>query len=217
MKFSYPVQSNFVIVQRFGENPQDYIPIGMKSHNGWDFSCPIGTPVYATHDGTVWTTSTQADGGLEIAIDTLDGQLRTFYAHMSSFSVAGGQSVKKGDLIGLSGNSGKYTTGPHCHFGVHHISNFSDVEPNNGWNGACDPAPYIRGLTRNLFFGCQGEDVRALQYFLKSKGYLTIPQITMYFGSLTLKAVMAYQKANNISPLLGYCGDKTRQLINNSI
>lgn len=215
MKLKLP--TTYPISQKWGENYSYYSKIGMKGHNGWDFACPIGTPIYATHDGTVWFAGTDESQALEVAIDTLDGQFRTFYGHLSSYSVTPGQQVKQGEQIGLSGNSGKYTTGAHLHFGIHHIRNFSDVSPYNGWNGACDPEPYFNGLTRNLFLGCQGEDVWVLQDFLKRNGFLLINNLTNYFGYATLKAVIAFQKANGLNPSVGFCGEKTRGIINNKL
>ena len=68
---------------------------------------------------------------------------------------------------------------------------------------------------RDLFLGCSGYDVLCLQNFLKARGYLQIEETTEYFGMKTKAAVTAFQKANGISPLLGYCGKQTRGLINN--
>lgn len=204
MKLSLP--TSFPITQKWGENPSYYKTIGLKGHNGWDFGTPIGSPIYATHDGVVNFAGIDPTLSNTVTIDSVDGLFRTFYGHLSSYCVTGGQSVKQGEQIGLSGNSGRYTTGPHLHFGLHHISNYSDVDPNNGWNGACDPAPYFYGITRNLYLGCSGEDVLMLQTLLKSK-------VTGYYGPMTVKAVMQFQKDNGISQL-GIVGPATRTAIN---
>lgn len=214
MKLYRPLDSKFPISQKWGENPAYYNTIGLNGHNGWDYACPVGTPIFAAHDGTVWFAGIDPTLSNTIAIDTTDGLYRTFYAHLSSFSVLNGQSVKCGDQIGLSGNSGRYTTGPHLHFGIHHIKNYSDVDIDNGWNGAVDPLPYFEGLTRNLLLGSQGEDVRVLQDFLKAKGFLTINETTQYFGFATMKSLIAFQRANKLSPAVGFCGNLTRGSIN---
>ncbi len=76
------------------------------------------------------------------------------------------------------------------------------------------------GYTRDLEIGMKGEDVRKLQKFLNANGYL-ITNIgdgspgyeTLYFGSLTQKALITYQKAKGISPAAGYFGPKTRAYV----
>lgn len=87
-----------------------------KMHEGMDFSAPIGTPVYATADGTVRTASRQGLYGNMIEIDHGYSYL-TRYAHLSEIKVRPGQQVHRGDLIGLVGNTGK-STGPHLHYEV---------------------------------------------------------------------------------------------------
>lgn len=85
----------------------------------------------------------------------------------------------------------------------------------NGYNGCVN---FLLPLfTRDLFFGRTGYDVLCLQRFLKKTGYLQIEEPTEFFGKATLGAVMAFQKANGISPIGGYVGVKTRQLINSLI
>lgn len=88
----------------------------MKFHEGMDFSAPVGTPVYATADGTVRTSSWQSAYGNMVEIDH-GFNYTTRYAHLSKLIARPGQSVKRGDLIGLVGNTGK-STGPHLHYEV---------------------------------------------------------------------------------------------------
>lgn len=88
----------------------------VKMHEGMDFTCNIGTPVYATGDGTVCFADWHSGYGNCIDIDHGYNYL-TRYAHLSKISVRNGQSVKRGDLIGLSGDTGK-STGPHVHYEV---------------------------------------------------------------------------------------------------
>ncbi len=88
----------------------------MKFHEGMDFSAPIGTPVYATADGTVSTSSWQSAYGNMIELNH-GYNYTTRYAHLSKLIARVGQSVKRGDLIGLVGNTGK-STGPHLHYEV---------------------------------------------------------------------------------------------------
>ncbi|MDE5555711.1 MAG: M23 family metallopeptidase [Muribaculaceae bacterium] len=87
-----------------------------KFHEGMDFSSPIGTPVYATGDGTVTHGSWKSQYGNLIEIDH-GYNYTTRYAHLSQILVKPGQKVKRGDLIGKVGNTGK-STGPHLHYEV---------------------------------------------------------------------------------------------------
>ena len=89
-----------------------------RPHNGIDFSLPKGTPVYATADGIVKVVKSSFTGyGKRIDIDHGFGY-KTRYAHLDMFNVKKGQKVKRGDIIGYSGNSGK-STAPHLHYEVH--------------------------------------------------------------------------------------------------
>jgi murein DD-endopeptidase MepM/ murein hydrolase activator NlpD len=89
-----------------------------KLHEGIDFSAKIGTPVYATADGTVEYVRTAKEGyGKSIMINHGMGY-KTRYGHLSKFVVKRGEKVKRGQLIGLVGNTGK-STGPHLHYEVH--------------------------------------------------------------------------------------------------
>lgn len=90
----------------------------VKMHAGLDFSAPQGTPIYATADGTVATAGNTGNGyGNHVIIDHGYGY-QTLYGHMVRVKSRRGQRVKRGDLIGYVGNTGK-STGPHCHYEVH--------------------------------------------------------------------------------------------------
>ncbi len=92
-----------------------------KMHYGMDFTAPIGTPVYATGDGTVSEVSGSINShsgfGLLVRIDHGYGY-ETLYGHLNSFNVKRGQKVKRGDVIAYVGNSGG-STAPHLHYEVH--------------------------------------------------------------------------------------------------
>ncbi|MDE6453260.1 MAG: M23 family metallopeptidase [Muribaculaceae bacterium] len=87
-----------------------------KFHEGMDFSAPPGTPVYATGDGRVLSADWNSGYGNLIEIDHGYSYV-TRYAHLSEMLVRPGQSVRRGDLIGRVGNTGK-STGPHLHYEV---------------------------------------------------------------------------------------------------
>ncbi len=87
-----------------------------KLHSGLDISNRIGTPVIATADGIVASTGYQSGLGNTIVIDHGNG-FQTIYGHLSQFKTKERQKVKRGELIGLIGNTG-YSTGPHLHYEV---------------------------------------------------------------------------------------------------
>lgn len=85
-------------------------------HNGVDLAAPTGTPIYATADGIVGRADWFSSYGLYVSIDH-GADLETRYAHMSRLAVAAGDTVKKGDVIGYVGSTGR-STGPHLHYEV---------------------------------------------------------------------------------------------------
>jgi hypothetical protein len=88
-----------------------------KMHTGIDFAAVIGTPIYATADGTIDLLQNSFSGyGKMIEIDHGFGY-RSRYAHMHGFAVRQGQRVKRGDLIGYVGDTG-ISTAPHLHYEV---------------------------------------------------------------------------------------------------
>ena len=90
----------------------------LKFHYGVDFSAPKGTPIYATGDGKVAKTKRSRRGfGNHIVIDHGYGY-ESLYAHMTKYTVRKGQKVKRGDVIGYVGSTGK-STAPHLHYEVH--------------------------------------------------------------------------------------------------
>ena len=88
-----------------------------KFHAGVDFSAPRGTPIYSSGSGNVIRTSKASRGyGNTITIDHGFGY-QTFYAHIQDIKVKIGEEVKRGQLIGTVGNTGK-STAPHLHYEV---------------------------------------------------------------------------------------------------
>jgi murein DD-endopeptidase MepM/ murein hydrolase activator NlpD len=89
---------------------------GTRKHHGIDLAAPTGTPVYATADGIVSKAEWFSSYGLYISVEH-GASLQTRYAHLSRLAVANGDVVKKGDLIGYVGSTGR-STGPHLHYEV---------------------------------------------------------------------------------------------------
>ena len=95
-----------------------------KMHDGIDIGANNGTPIYATHDGTV-TFAGWEDGGYGNKVSIENGGLMTFYAHMEQVLVSEGTQVTKGTLIGLVGDTG-YSDGDHLHMGLYNNGKSED-------------------------------------------------------------------------------------------
>lgn len=116
-----------------------------KMHTGMDFTAATGTDVYATGDGKVVETQMNKWGyGLCVVIDHGYGY-KTRYAHLSKILVKEGQKVKRGELIGLVGSTGK-STGPHLHYEVE--KNGEKVNPIAYYHNDLTPEQYEE-LLRN--------------------------------------------------------------------
>lgn len=90
----------------------------IKLHAGLDFAAPQGTPIYATADGVVRDAGF-SDGGYGNHVVVNHGYgYETLYGHMVRIKARRGQRVKRGEVIGYVGSTGK-STGPHCHYEVH--------------------------------------------------------------------------------------------------
>jgi nlpD protein len=114
----YPLQRQARVSSPF--NPRRLHPVTgrIAPHKGVDFSMPIGTPVIAPADGTVEKIAYQANGAGRYVVIRHSREYQTVYMHLSRPLVKAGQSVKKGERIALSGNTGR-STGPHLHYEFH--------------------------------------------------------------------------------------------------
>ena len=94
-----------------------------RPHPGLDFHAPIGTPVYATGDGVIEEATSGAGLGRYVKIEHATAGYVTVYAHLSRIApgLKKGKSVKRGDVIGYSGNSG-LSEAPHLHYEVRDLS-----------------------------------------------------------------------------------------------
>lgn len=97
---------------------------GLHGYNGVDLAAPVGTPLYASAEGTVIVArSSGYNGGYgSYVVITHPNGTQTLYAHMSKVSVSQGDTVSKGQVIGAVGNTGK-STGPHVHFEIRGATN----------------------------------------------------------------------------------------------
>lgn len=98
----------------------------IKMHAGLDFTAPQGTPIYATADGVVVEAGI-SDGGYGNHVLISHGYgYQTLYGHMYRVKTKRGKKVKRGEIIGYVGSTGK-STGPHCHYEV--IKNGRKLDP----------------------------------------------------------------------------------------
>lgn len=104
-----------LISSNFGERIHP-ITKERKVHNGVDIAVPVGTHLYSAVDGTVILAAYSESAGNWVKVQT-DTGWTVIFMHMDSLTVSAGQTVKKGDHLGYSGNTGR-STGPHLHLEV---------------------------------------------------------------------------------------------------
>jgi murein DD-endopeptidase MepM/ murein hydrolase activator NlpD len=110
-----------------------------KMHQGMDFTAPTGTPIFATGDGVIKKADNTVSGyGNHIVIQHGYGY-ETLYAHLSKYKVKAGQRVKRGDIIGFVGSTGR-SEAPHLHYEVH--KDGKPVNPINFYYGNISAAEY---------------------------------------------------------------------------
>jgi murein DD-endopeptidase MepM/ murein hydrolase activator NlpD len=97
-----------------------------KFHAGLDFAAPQGSPVYATADGVVQLSGNTGNGYGNHVVINHGFSYETLYGHLVRVKVRGGQRVRRGEVIGWVGSTGK-STGPHLHYEVH--KNGRDINP----------------------------------------------------------------------------------------
>lgn len=112
-----PLNKKYRISSSF--NPRRVHPVTgrVSPHNGTDFATPTGTKVFSTGDGTVARVGNHPFAGRYVDIQH-GGQYKTRYLHLHRVLVRRGETVRRGQAIALSGNTGR-STGPHLHFELH--------------------------------------------------------------------------------------------------
>ncbi|WP_339651357.1 M23 family metallopeptidase [uncultured Maribacter sp.] len=110
-----------------------------KMHYGMDFTAPKGTPIYAAGDGKITRADNNSSGyGKHIRIEHGYGYL-SLYAHLSQYNVKSGQKVKRGDLIGFVGSTGR-SEAPHLHYEVWKEND--RINPINFYYGSLSPEEF---------------------------------------------------------------------------
>lgn len=127
------------MVSGFGYRTDPFTKV-KKMHEGMDFTSKVGTPIYATGDGVVARADNTASGfGNHIVINHGFGY-ETLYAHLSRYNCRAGQRIKRGDVIGYVGSTGR-SEGPHLHYEVH--KNGKVVNPLNFYYGNISAVEYV--------------------------------------------------------------------------
>ena len=110
-----------------------------KKHWGMDFTAPRGTPIFASGDGKISRADNNSSGyGKHIRIEHGHGYM-SLYAHLSKYNVTPGQKVKRGDLIGFVGNTGR-SEAPHLHYEV--WKDGERINPINFYYGSLSPEEF---------------------------------------------------------------------------
>ncbi len=103
-------------------------------HGGVDLRASRGTPIYATADGVVEWGSMHHNSGLGKMVKLIHNYgFATIYGHMDEIAVEVGSYVKRGELLGYSGNTGA-STAPHLHYEVRHLNRRLDPDPFLNWS-----------------------------------------------------------------------------------
>jgi hypothetical protein len=146
IKLVSPIRTNPIVTQEFGANPAYYIPLGYPGHNGRDYRAPEGTPIRATHDGTVYvgrpTSPYSASYGVFCWVKG-EFQGKTFwtlYGHCSRILAENLEVVPAGAIIALSGYTGRCEppgpAGSHLHLGL------ETLDTNPGYRDGFDKTFY---------------------------------------------------------------------------
>jgi len=110
-----------------------------KFHYGMDFTAKTGTPIFATGDGVVMKADNSMSGYGNLIIVNHGFGYKSFYAHMSKFKARKGQKVKRGDIIGYVGSTGR-SEAPHLHYEVH--KDGQPINPINFYYGSISAEEY---------------------------------------------------------------------------
>jgi murein DD-endopeptidase MepM/ murein hydrolase activator NlpD len=129
----WPVEGR--LMSHFGHRSDPFSGMG-AFHAGVDISANTGTPVKATADGVVSSAEWGGAYGRLVILDHGNG-LQTWYAHLSRFDVVAGQWVKRGEIVGRAGASGRVTSS-HLHYEVRR------------GGSAINPHPYLRATLASV-------------------------------------------------------------------
>lgn len=132
------------MVASFGRRVHPFYKV-LRMHTGVDYALPVGSPVYATADGTVRTIKRSERGYGNMVVVEHGALYSTSYAHLEKINVRQGQSIRRGDVIGEVGNTG-LSMAPHLHYEV--LYKGEAVDPVNYFFGELGPLELER-MERN--------------------------------------------------------------------
>jgi len=167
MKPALPTITGYRITSRYGTRIHP-ITGKRKLHTGTDFAPPVpgqtGVPVFATMNGIVRQASYSASMGNYIYLQHTGDSYSSVYMHMSRLTVKQGQTVKRGQQIGIMGTTGN-STGIHLHFMVS-----KTYPPQHNGNNLINPETYLKGSSRKMKLKEDGKlgvnTIKRLQEFL---------------------------------------------------
>jgi murein DD-endopeptidase MepM/ murein hydrolase activator NlpD len=126
------------IASGFGWRKHPILKIN-RMHNGIDFVAKLGTPIYASGNGTIYEAERNSSFGNVVKINHGFGY-ETIYAHLSKIAVTKGKRVKRGDIIGYMGSTG-LSVSTHLHYEV--LKNGVNVDPVNFFYGNLTPEEFL--------------------------------------------------------------------------
>lgn len=152
-----PLPGKPIVSQWYGSNPAHYAQYGQAGHNGIDFAVPVGTKVYAPHEGIIKIKKTAGGYGRHITITSLPYKDNTrrvsTLAHLSSsLNLFDGQFVSARDVVALSGGAkgtdgAGDSSGPHLHWDYALEDSYGNrLNKKNGYNGALNLCPVVSGI-----------------------------------------------------------------------
>lgn len=232
------------ITQAWGIKNPSYEQFGFSEHNGQDFMLGADKHVYVPVKAEIVEQGYNNGAGNFLRFVTTEKYEvgdKTCYVgfmimHYKETYLKVGDICEVGTDTGIANNTG-FSTGPHTHISWYRLkakqnkpSNRLDI--NVATDRTFDPQPYWNGkfaqdvhytFTHDLYTGVKDKEVKELQKFLNTNGFVVAEsgagsrgKETDYFGSLTQNALIKFQKANNITPAAGYFGSKTRGVVNKS-
>lgn len=148
MKVNINGQEFFRVTGRYAEKDALH-PTG---HSGVDLALEVGTPIHSPIDGEVIAVRDLGDenAGRYVKIRDENGETDLIFGHLSEFKVKVGDHIDKGDLIALSGNTGR-STGPHLHFGAKDSATGEVIDPGHWVDIFQEISEQILGLILFIF------------------------------------------------------------------
>jgi murein DD-endopeptidase MepM/ murein hydrolase activator NlpD len=135
MRLSQPWPEGYTINARSPYGPRVHPIKGKRTfHHGVDVALPVGTPLTAPADGVVVKKGNGPSGGVTLILKHEDNRHTVYYHLQKPSHLAKGATVKRGDLIAYSGNTGA-STGPHLHW---------ELRKSARWGDTVDPVPYLQ-------------------------------------------------------------------------